>query len=395
MTIAEAPKTHGLIARAVAILTRPNAEWDVIAAEPATPQGLIFGYAAILAAIPALARIVSGLMPHCLFSVCVTWNPIFVVVSAITYYVVALAGVFAIGLIIDALATGFDGEKNQVQAMKVAVYSWTAAWLAGIFVVIPWVGGLFSLVGLYSLYLLYLGLPKLMKSPADKSLIYTVVVVVLAIVVFIVAGAVAGGVATMGAISGGGIVAGGPSGVTVHAGGGSVDLGKLEATAKQAAEQMKQTQEGGPGKVVAVDPEKLKSFLPDNVAGAPRTEVESTSAGAAGIGGSNAQATYQAGDGRITLSVTDLAAAGGFAAMAGAVNVQSDRQTATGYEKVSTVNGRLTTEKYDTQDKSGEYSVIVANRFVVSAEGSGVDMNALKSAVAAVGPDRLEALAHG
>jgi len=39
--------------------------------------------------------------------------------------------------------------------------------------------------------------------------------------------------------------------------------------------------------------------------------------------------------------------------------------------------------------------VIVANRFNVSAEGSGVSMDVLKGAVAAVGPDRLEGLAHG
>jgi hypothetical protein len=77
------------------------------------------------------------------------------------------------------------------------------------------------------------------------------------------------------------------------------------------------------------------------------------------------------------------------------VNVQEDRETATGYEKVQTINGRLTTEKYDNQDKSGEFSIIVASRFVISAEGSGVSMDALKAAVASVGPDKLEALAHG
>jgi len=139
----------------------------------------------------------------------------------------------------------------------------------------------------------------------------------------------------------------------------------------------------------------LKGLLPDNVAGAPRTEISAVSAGAAGMGGSDAEATYQNGDAHITLKVADIAAAGGLAALAGAVNVQEDRQTTTGYEKVQTINGRLTTEKYDNQDKSGEYSVMVASRFVISADGSGVSMDQLKAAVASVGPDRLEALAHG
>jgi hypothetical protein len=113
------------------------------------------------------------------------------------------------------------------------------------------------------------------------------------------------------------------------------------------------------------------------------------------MGGSDAEATYQNGDAHITLRVADIAAAGGLAAMAGAVTVNEDRETATSYEKVQTVNGRLITEKYDKQDKSGSYSVMVGGRFIISADGNGVPIDTLKAAVAAVGPDRLEALAHG
>jgi hypothetical protein len=396
MSVAEAPRSQGLIQRATNILLHPKAEWDVIAAEPATVQS-IFVYAAILAAVPALARLAHGLMPFCFIVACYTPNPVFAVISSVVFYVVTLAGVFVVGLIIDALAPGFGGQKNQVQAMKAAVYSWTAAWLAGIFIVVPWFGFLLSLVGLYSFYLLYVGLPRTMKSPEQQSIGYTAVVIILGIVVFVVGGAIAGTVATMGAISGA-ITSGAaaPMGGTVHLGNGaSVDLGKLQAAGQQAEAQIKAQQQGGPNKVNAVDPERLKALLPDSVAGAARTDVSATSAGAAGFGASNAEATYTNGDARITLKITDLAAAGAFAAMAGAVNVQSDEQSATGYKKVSTVNGMLTTEQYDNQDKSGQYSIIVASRFAIEADGSKVDMNTLKAAVAAVGPDRVAALAHG
>jgi hypothetical protein len=397
MSVVEAPRAQGLFARAIAILMRPRAEWDVIAPEQATTPGLIFGYAAILAAIPAIARVVSGLMPHCLFGVCYTPNPMFVVIGAVVYYVLSVAGTFVVGLIIDLLATSFGGEKNPVQAMKVAVYSWTAAWLSGIFLIIPWVGGLLTLVGLYSLYLLYLGLKQVMKSPDDKAVIYTVVVVVLAIIVFVVAGALTAPFAMMGAMSGGGsLSAPGQVSGTIRLPGGSLDLGKLQAATQQAEQQIHDSQQAAAnGKINAVDPNVLKGLLPDSVAGAARTEISAVSAGAAGMGGSDAEATYQNGDAHITLKVADIAAAGGLAALAGAVNVQEDRQTTTGYEKVQTINGRLTTEKYDNQDKSGEYSVMVASRFVISADGTGVSMDQLKAAVASVGPDRLEALAHG
>ena len=91
-----------------------------------------------------------------------------------------------IGLAIDALALTFGGTPNKIAAMKVAVYSFTAAWLSGIFLILPYLG-ILGIVGLYSLYLLFLGLPKLMKSPADKALGYTAVSVLIGIVVFILA----------------------------------------------------------------------------------------------------------------------------------------------------------------------------------------------------------------
>jgi len=400
MSVVETPRSQGLIARVTNILMRPKAEWDVVAPERASTQGLILGYAAILAAIPAIAQAVHGLMPHCFFAVCYTPNPVFVVIGAVLYYVLSLASVFLIGLIVDALAPSFGGEKNQVQAMKVAVYSWTAAWLAGVFVIVPWVGPLLSLVGLYSLYLLYLGLKQVMRSPDDKAVIYTVVVVVLAIIVFIVGGAITASVAAVGMIGGGagalsaaGLASDAPGHVTgtISVPGGSVNLDKLQAAAQQMKDAAQASQDGKT--LPAIDPNVLKGMLPDNIAGAPRTEISAASAGAAGLGGSDAEATYQNGDVHITLKVADIAAARGFASMAGALNVQEDKETSTGYEKVQTINGRLTTEKYDNQGKSGEYSIIVGGRFVVSADGSGVPIDTLKAAVAAVNPDRLEALA--
>jgi len=397
MSIVESPKSQGLIARAIGILTHPQTEWDVIAPEAATTQSLMLGYAAILAALPAIAQAIHGLMPRCFLGVCYTPNPVFAVSAAVAYYIITLASVFVMGLIIDALAPNFGGERNPVLALKVAVYSWTAAWLAGVFIIIPWVGGLIGLVGLYSLYLLYLGIPKLMKAPQDRSLVYTVVVVVLAALVFIVGSAVATSIAGIGAIAGGVTAQPGQLSGTVNLGNGasgaSVDLGKLQAAAKQLEAQEKAQQTGGPGKIVAIDPDKLKSLLPDNVGGAPRTEIEATSAGGAAV--ANAQATYSNSDVHVTVTITDLGAAAGLTAFATAMNVQSDKQTATGYEKVSTINGRLTKESYDNQSKSGEYSVVVANRFSVGAQGSGVSIDVLKAAVAAVGPDRLETLAHG
>jgi hypothetical protein len=176
-----------LVARVQAILLNPKTEWPVIEREPGEVGFLFTNYVAILAAIPAVcgfvgASIVGGAGYRTgLFSG---------LLGAIVGYILAFVGVYVMALIIDALAPSFNGQKNFNNALKLVVYSYTAAWLGGVFSLIPALSILALLCGLYSLYLLYLGIPVLMKSPEDKSLIYTVVAVVCAIVVSIVVGAI-------------------------------------------------------------------------------------------------------------------------------------------------------------------------------------------------------------
>jgi hypothetical protein len=183
----------GIIQRAKDILLKPAETWPVIAAEPASTQSIYVPYVVALAAIGPAAQFIGGqVFGFTAFGV--TYHPPLVgsLVSAILSYGLALATVFALALVIDALAPNFGGQKNQVQALKVAAYSATAGWVGGIFGLIPALTLIGALLGLYGLYLLYLGLPVLMKVPQDKALGYTVVVVVVAIVLFLIVGAVVG-----------------------------------------------------------------------------------------------------------------------------------------------------------------------------------------------------------
>jgi hypothetical protein len=104
---------------------------------------------------------------------------------------------------------------------------------------------------------------------------------------------------------------------------------------------------------------------------------------------------YRQGEARIELTVTDIAAMGAMARMAGGLGIETDKQTETGYEKIGRVNGRLTTEEWDRNARSGKYGVLVADRVMVQAQGSGVSMDDLKAAVSAVGVDRVEGIAKG
>jgi hypothetical protein len=179
-----------LMERAKKILLQPKQEWPVIDAEQTSIGALYTGYIIPLAAIGPIAQLIG-------FSVFgmripftgVTYRvPIsYGIKTAVIGYVLALIGPFVLALIIDALAPTFGGQKSQIQALKAAAYSSTAAWVAGIFALIPALS-ILGILGLYSLFLLYLGLPVVMKAPQDKAVGYTVVVIVCAIVLYILIG---------------------------------------------------------------------------------------------------------------------------------------------------------------------------------------------------------------
>jgi hypothetical protein len=163
---------------------------------------------------------------------------------------------------------------------------------------------------------------------------------------------------------------------------GSVDL--------RDAQRAVQTLEAAKD-VDATDPEALKAYLPAAIAGFQRTELSTTTGGAAGVEGSAAEGKYARGDARLELQVVDIGGAGALLGMA--AHLKASKETSTGYERVGKVDGRMTQEKYDRSSRHGEYSVVVGKRFMIHAEGDGVSMDELKAAVAAVPAAQLEGLA--
>ncbi len=180
-----------LVERAKNIILKPKQEWQVIAAEPHTVQGLYTQYVMLLAAIPAVAAFIGfSLIGTSGFGVSYRLPIAAGVAHMIVSYVLSLGMVYVLALIIDALAPTFGGQKNFMQAFKVAAFAPTASWLAGIFYIVPALGILAVLGGLYSLFLLYAGLAPLMKTSQEKSIAYTVVVILAAIVLTVIIGAV-------------------------------------------------------------------------------------------------------------------------------------------------------------------------------------------------------------
>ena len=184
-----------LVERAKNILIQPKSEWSAIAAEPTSAPELYKGYIMPLAAIGPLASIIGmSLVGISLPFMGGTYRaPLTTSVThAIASYILTLVGVFIIALIVNALAPTFGGEKNQTQALKVVAYASTPSWIAGIVMLLPMLGVIALLAALYGIYLLYLGLPVVMKAPSEKAVGYTAVVVVGAVVIMIMIAAISG-----------------------------------------------------------------------------------------------------------------------------------------------------------------------------------------------------------
>lgn len=377
--------SSSLIERCKNILLKPREEWEQIDAEPATVGGLMTGWVAPLAAIGPVAGLIGGLVfGYGGFGITIRPSVMGAVTTAVIGYVLALVSAFLLAKIIDALAPSFGGQKNPVQAMKVAAYSGTASYLAGIFQIVPALM-ILGILGLYSLYLLYLGLPRLMKAPEDKAMGYTIVTVLVAIVLFVVVGAVTAAVTS--AIAPRALTYGSAAGSVELPGVGKVDLSKLEEASAKMEAAAKRAETATP-----VDRQALAALLPASAGGWTRTGLESSTASAGGMGGSQAEARYEANGQNVRLKVADLAAAGAFAAMASAFKVETSSENDQGYEKSGLIDGRYTMEKWNKEGR-GSYGVLLSDRFLVEAEGNAPDIGTLKALVGAIDLGKLEALA--
>jgi len=172
-----------IVERVKGLVLDPKVEWRAIDAEPASVQDLFTRYAMPLAAIPPVASFIG---------LCLVGSGAFgstyrmPIASGVAYaalmYLLLLGWVYVLALVIHAFAPKFEGHGEFIDALKVAAFTPTPAWIGGVFSVIPALSIVGNLLGLYSLYLLFIGLPTLTEPPEDKALPYFFVVLLTMIV---------------------------------------------------------------------------------------------------------------------------------------------------------------------------------------------------------------------
>lgn len=442
---AAAESAPGLISRIKNIVLSPSSEWQVIAPESTPSAQLFVGYVVPLALLAA----VIGFVRMSVLGVTSAFGGSFRIpigsglVYTVMMLVSALFGVFVIGLIINGLAPTFSGQRDQRQALKVSAYSLTPALLSSLLALSPILPSLLQLLaGCFGIYVLYLGLPVVMQSPKEKAFGYTASVVICTILVGVVfgilstfahiGGARAGligatpaeraadraaardqGAATAGNVIGNmlGTDAKGKADLgsalsnLAQAGGAQPQAPSTGGTAQSAASSQPPLAAaggllnalggalGGPNRVAAVDFKNLEGMLPASLPGMKRTSAEGENQGALGVKTSSAKADYAANDGSgVHLEISDISGVAGLMDLASGLIQSTTSETDRGYEKDVVVGGRTAHEKYDAPAKKSELSIIVAKRFSVDLNGSGVDMKSLEQALGQIDLARLESM---
>ncbi len=400
-----------LLQRASNICLNPKTEWPVIEAEAATPADLFKTYIIPLSAIPAVASFLGMTIFGMSIPFMGTIRTPFLtgLTTLILTFGLGLVSTYLISLIINALAPSFGGEKNGIQALKATAYAFTPAWIAGVLNIMPSLGIIGLLAGLYSIYVLYLGLPVLMKAPPEKALGYTAVSVICSIILMAIIMAVVGALGGMSAMTGARFSANAPE---IESNSPLGDLAKMGERMAEAGKKMEAAQKsgdsqaqmsaatdalgaalGGDSGFEVVEIAKLKALLPESMNGLKRTRFEGEKSSMGNFKISKAEASYSADENRrIDVTVTDFGGNKIASMMLGWGAIEMDKETEHGYEKMGKVDGRPTKEEFQTDTSSGEYNVLVAGRFMLEVRGQHVDMAAMKAAAMSVGFDKLEAM---
>lgn len=385
-----------LLARVKGILLQPAREWPTIAAEAETPAGIYRRYILVLAALPPVFHFIKySLIGHHTLGMYLRDSFVGGLWRMVLGYAIALLSVYLTAQIINALAPTFEGRKDLMQALKVTAYAWTAAWVAGIAVILPWLGWPIMLAGtVYSFYLLYLGLPQTMHCPTEKSLGYTALSALLAILLTWLLAILLGAMAGVGSMT-----------YRLHHDTGSharADVTAAMAKLHQIGERMQQGDKAAQAgrtstvpteTVQALSPERMRAMLPQKLDGYTRESARASRQDVMNTQLSQAEGIYRGKDGQqIDLVILDAAGARTLLGLSGALSGDAESVTDDGFDKIRHDGDRIIHETWNSKDQRGEYTVLLANRYSVRASGGVKDFDDLKDAVHAVDLDALEKL---
>ncbi|MEJ7823743.1 MAG: Yip1 family protein, partial [Chitinophagaceae bacterium] len=114
---------------------------------------------------------------------------------AVIAFIAVLLSFYLTALIVDMLAPSFNSEKNMGKSAQLVAYSGTPSYIGGFLSFIPVIGLLISIAAwAYGIYLMYLGIGPLKKTPEDKKVVYLIVAFIILIASYFIITAIMGAI---------------------------------------------------------------------------------------------------------------------------------------------------------------------------------------------------------
>lgn len=171
-----------LISRIKAIIFTPRTEWEEIEKEDSSIRDLYVRYIALLALIPPFASFISvwlfGYSRGNLGYVHATFGG--GLFRAIVQYALSLPILFMVAFVMSMAAPFFEGKSDDRRALALAAYSYTPAWLAAAFGLVPGLRWL-DVLGMYGVYVFSQGAARMMRLPEENLDVFTLVALLLSI----------------------------------------------------------------------------------------------------------------------------------------------------------------------------------------------------------------------
>lgn len=406
-----------IVERVQAILLKPKSTWPVIAQEADDMASIYKNYLMILAAIPAVAGFIGlSLVGAGMFGVSFRVPILAGLINMVVGYVLSLVMVFVLSLIANALAPSFGGEKNPLNAFKLIAYASTAGMVGGIFSIMPGLSMLGVLAALYSIYLVYTGIAPLMKSPEDKAIGYTAVLIVCGVVASLVVGVASSLMTGMG----GGSMLGGMGSAGMHSEQDAVrikvpgtditlDTSKMEEASRKMQEAQDKGDHAAAGKAMGdlmgaalggqggqpIAPDVLRAFVPEKLSGMARTGLEARSDAAMGMTFTSVSADYSLDNQSLAVKLQDIGAVPALGLAMGAwAQSTVDRETQTEVERVFKKDGVSMKEEYAKDGSHAQIAMLLANGVMVEVTGQGAGIDTVRASVNALDIKGMAALAR-
>lgn len=185
---------QALIERVKVLILKPRETWETVVNESTEVIDLFKEYLLIAAAVPAVASLIGRWIVGIRIPFVGVYRLTFfeALSSAIVEYLLIVGSVWAAGKVIHYLADKFDSNEDENRAYKLIVFSYLPYLAAGVLYLIPSLGTLVVLVGLYCLYIFYVGLPIVMETPKDKVLAFEVVTILALLVIYLIVSLISG-----------------------------------------------------------------------------------------------------------------------------------------------------------------------------------------------------------